>query len=65
VTGADSDLVTLPWVGHRSRPWEPEPLRWLGINAGLRAMGVADAEEERTGRPSAVARLMGPLIGGH
>jgi glycine/D-amino acid oxidase-like deaminating enzyme len=65
VTGADSDLVTLPWVGHRSRSWEPEPLRWLGINAGLRAMGVADAEEERTGRPSRVARLMAPLIGGH
>jgi len=65
VTGADSDLVTLPWVGHRSRSWEPEPLRWLGINAGLRAMGLADAEEERTGRPSAVARLMAPLIGGH
>jgi hypothetical protein len=65
VTGADSDLVTLPWVGHRSRSWEPEPLRWLGINAGLRAMGMADAEEERTGRPSRVARLMAPLIGGH
>ena len=28
--GADSDLVTLPWVNHRSRRWEPEPLRWLG-----------------------------------
>ena len=38
VTGADSDLVSLPWVNHRSRRWEPEPLRWLGINAGLRAM---------------------------
>ena len=50
VTGADSDLVTLPWVNHRSRRWEPEPLRWLGINAGLRAMTLADAEETRTGR---------------
>ncbi len=30
---------------HRSRPWEPEPLRWLGINAGLRAMTFADVEE--------------------
>jgi hypothetical protein len=23
-------------VGHRSRRWEPEPVRWLGINAALR-----------------------------
>ncbi len=65
VTGADSDLVTLPWVGHRSRPWEPEPLRWLGINAGLRAMSFADVEERLTRRPSTVARLMAPLTTGH
>ena len=54
-----------PWVGHRSRSWEPEPLRWLGINAGLRAMTLADAEEHRTGRESRIARLMAPLTGGH
>ncbi|MCW2809159.1 MAG: glycine/D-amino acid oxidase [Marmoricola sp.] len=65
VTGADSDLVTLPWVNHRSRPWEPEPLRWLGINAGLRAMTLADSEELRTGRQSRIARVMAPLTGGH
>ena len=35
ITGTDSALTTLPWVGHRSRNWEPEPLRWLGANAGL------------------------------
>jgi glycine/D-amino acid oxidase-like deaminating enzyme len=65
VTGADSDLVSLPWVNHRSRAWEPEPLRWLGINAGLRAMSLADGEEARTGRESRLARLMAPFIGGH
>ncbi len=65
VTGADSDLVDLPWVNHRSRRWEPEPLRWLGINAGLRAMSLADAEEQRTGRESVLARLVAPLTGGH
>ena len=65
ITGADSDLVTLPWVNHVSRSWEPEPLRWLGINAGLRAMTLADAEEDRTGRSSRIARLMAPLVGGH
>jgi len=65
VTGAHSDLVTLPWVNHVSRSWEPEPLRWLGINAGLRAMTLADAEEDRTGRSSRIARVMAPLVGGH
>lgn len=65
ITGADSELVDLPWVDHRSRSWEPEPLRWLGINAGLRAMTLADAEEQRTGRESRIAKLMAPLTGGH
>lgn len=60
-----SDLVRLPWVNHRSRRWEPEPLRWLGVNAGLRAMSVADHEELRTGKPSKIARVMAPLLGGH
>jgi len=65
VTGAATDLTDLPWVDHRSRAWEPEPLRWLGINAGLRAMTLADAEEARTGRRSRLARAMAPLTGGH
>ena len=44
ISGRDSELVRLPWVGHRSPVWEPEPLRWLGINAGLKAMELADVE---------------------
>jgi glycine/D-amino acid oxidase-like deaminating enzyme len=65
VLGQDTALTGLPWVQHRTRRWEPEPLRWLGINAGLRAMSVADREERLTGRPSRIARAMSPLIGGH
>ena len=52
ITGTASDLVTLPWVNHRSKPWEPEPFRWLGTNVGLRVMTSADDKEARTGRPS-------------
>ncbi|NTW39104.1 MAG: FAD-dependent oxidoreductase [Cellulomonadaceae bacterium] len=63
LTGQDTALTHLPWVDHRSPRWEPEPLRWLGVNAGLVAMTVADAEERLTGRKSMVARLMGPLLG--
>jgi hypothetical protein len=27
---SDTALTELPTVGHRSRDWEPEPLRWIG-----------------------------------
>jgi glycine/D-amino acid oxidase-like deaminating enzyme len=60
VTGGDGELARLPWVQHRSRRWEPEPLRWLGINGALRLAGSADAAERRTGRP---ARWRGRLLG--
>ncbi|MCI0687930.1 MAG: FAD-binding oxidoreductase [Sporichthyaceae bacterium] len=63
VLGRDSELVTLPWVGHRSPRWEPEPLRWLGMNVGLRMMSAADREEERTGRPSRRAALFSRFLG--
>jgi glycine/D-amino acid oxidase-like deaminating enzyme len=65
ILGDATPLTALPWVQHRTRRWEPEPLRWLGINAGLRAMGLADREERITRRPSRIARAMSPLIGGH
>lgn len=61
--GRDTELTNLPWVGHRSRAWEPEPLRWIGINAGLGAMRLADTEERLTRRPSLVARAVAPLLG--
>ena len=63
--GRRTSLTTLPWVGHRSPRWEPEPLRWLGINAGLRIARLADHEELRTGSPSRLGRLLGGLTGGH
>jgi glycine/D-amino acid oxidase-like deaminating enzyme len=60
----DSDLLRLPWVGHRSPPWEPEPLRWLGVNAALRMAFWADRVEARTGRPSRAARALDRFLGG-
>jgi glycine/D-amino acid oxidase-like deaminating enzyme len=64
ITGTDSRLVRLPWVGHHSPDWEPEPLRWLGLNAGLQVMNMADRTEARTGRPSRAAGFMGRFLGG-
>jgi len=62
--GRETERVDLPWVGHRSRRWEPEPLRWVGVNAALQAMWAADREEQLTGRPSRIARALSPLLGG-
>jgi glycine/D-amino acid oxidase-like deaminating enzyme len=63
ITGEATDLTALPWVGHRSRRWEPEPFRWLGVTASLRLMSAADAEELRTGRPSRRASVITRLLG--
>lgn len=63
ILDADSELTTLPWVGHRSPNWEPEPLRWIGVNAGLRVMTSADAAEARSGRPARRAAIVGRLLG--
>jgi glycine/D-amino acid oxidase-like deaminating enzyme len=63
VLGRDTPLTALPWVGHRSPAWEREPLRWLGINVGLRAMTLADAEESVTRLPSVAARAASRLLG--
>jgi glycine/D-amino acid oxidase-like deaminating enzyme len=60
----DSELVRLPWVGHRWPRWEPEPFRWLGINAALWATKASDSSERRRGRPSAAAARMSRLLGG-
>ena len=64
ILGTGSDLTRLPWVNHRSRPWEPEPLRWLGINAGLQTHELGGPAEGRTGRPSRAAQVMGRFLGG-
>jgi glycine/D-amino acid oxidase-like deaminating enzyme len=63
IVGTETELTRLPWVGHRSPDWEPEPLRFVGANLGMLAMGAADAEERATGRASVAARMMGPLVG--
>jgi glycine/D-amino acid oxidase-like deaminating enzyme len=58
-----TDLVRLPWVGHDSPKWEPEPLRWLGVNASLWVMKAADRGETRKGVPSRLAARMDRLLG--
>lgn len=47
VQRADTALTRMPWVGRRSRNWEPEPLRWLGVRGMYAAYQLADAQEAR------------------
>ncbi|MET8946778.1 FAD-dependent oxidoreductase [Streptomyces sp. NPDC004542] len=58
VLGRESGLTRLPWVGHRSGTWEPEPFRWIGVRGLYVAYGYADRHEAggRT-RTSPIATL--------
>jgi glycine/D-amino acid oxidase-like deaminating enzyme len=60
--GRDTDLVSLPWVGHRSRRWEPEPLRYLASSAIVRALGAADRYEDRHGRRAVHTLPLRPFL---
>lgn len=66
ITGTTSELVDLPWVGHRSRRWEPEPLRWIGINSMVRLPIGIDRYEERHRRPERWrSAILDRMTGGH
>jgi glycine/D-amino acid oxidase-like deaminating enzyme len=61
--GHDSELVSLPWVGHRSRPFEPEPLRFIGARSLYLAYRAADRAEARGGQADRLARVAGRIAG--
>ena len=64
ILGRDDPVTRLPWVGHRSRRWEPEPLRWLLVNAGLRLMTPPTPRSASRGRPSVLAATLSRALGG-
>ena len=63
ISSETTERTSLPFVGHTPRNWVPEPLRWLGINAGLLAADLADRREASTGRTSGLARVLDRLQG--
>jgi glycine/D-amino acid oxidase-like deaminating enzyme len=64
ILGRDTDLTRLPWVNHRVRPWEPEPLRWLGVRGMYALLNAADRAEGR-GKPgpARLAKLASKIMG--
>ncbi len=59
--GRKTPLVELPWVGHRSPRWEPEPLRWLGVHAGLALSASVDHANVRGRRSPIRERLLSAI----
>jgi glycine/D-amino acid oxidase-like deaminating enzyme len=45
VLASDTALTRLPWVDWKSRNWEPEPLRWIGVHSLYAAYRTADRVE--------------------
>ncbi len=59
----DTELTRLPWVNWRVRRWEPEPLRWLGVQAMYALYQTADAREANRTTTHPLARLADRLSG--
>ena len=54
--------ANLPFIDQGIGRWEPEPIRYLAVNAGFKATVLADYEEKITKRPSLLAAIIDPLI---
>jgi glycine/D-amino acid oxidase-like deaminating enzyme len=60
----DTEIARLPWVGHRARRWEIEPLRWLAVQGIHAAYRAADrAESSGSTRTSAFAHVFDLISG--
>ena len=58
ILGYDTDRTTLPWVGHRSRKWEPEPFRSIGVRTVARLTATVDEVESKGSVPRLRARVL-------
>ncbi|WP_406393347.1 FAD-binding oxidoreductase [Streptomyces sp. NBC_00882] len=65
--GGRTELTELPWVGHQVRRWEPEPLRWLGVQGMYATYRTADRRELTSHRAesSRLARWADRISGRH
>ncbi|MGW3120705.1 NAD(P)/FAD-dependent oxidoreductase [Streptomyces sp. NPDC001107] len=65
--GGRTELTDLPWVGHKVRKWEPEPLRWLGVQGMYATYRAADRRERATysAESSKLAQFADRVAGRH
>ncbi|WP_406415215.1 NAD(P)/FAD-dependent oxidoreductase [Streptomyces sp. NBC_01614] len=65
--GLQTELIDLPWVGHKVRKWEPEPFRWLGVQGLYATYRAADRRERVSGagESSRLARVADRVAGRH
>ena len=59
----NSELISMPWVNHKSRTWEIEPFRWLGINSTLQLARFADFVEKKIKKETLITKLLNMLQG--
>jgi glycine/D-amino acid oxidase-like deaminating enzyme len=60
----DTELTALPWVGRQVRQWEPEPLRWIGVQLIYALYRAADRREYDRGTTTSVYARIADLISG-
>ena len=59
----NSELISMPWVNHKSRKWEIEPFRWIGINSTLQLARFADFVEKKIKKETLITKLLNMLQG--
>ena len=59
----NSELISMPWVNHKSRKWEIEPFRWIGINSTLQLARFTDFVEKKIKKETLITKLLKMLQG--
>ncbi|MEU4695769.1 NAD(P)/FAD-dependent oxidoreductase [Nonomuraea dietziae] len=60
----DTELTGLPWVGRQVRQWEPEPLRYAGVQLIYTLFRAADRRENDRGTSTSGYARLANLIAG-
>lgn len=58
----DTEITKLPWVNHKSKKWEVEPFRFIGVNLGTLLAKVSDRFEKGKSKPSIFTKLFNYLL---
>jgi glycine/D-amino acid oxidase-like deaminating enzyme len=64
ITKTKSELTQLPWVNHKSRKWEIEPIRYILINAARILISTSDLIEQKLGKETVLTKVLWRLLKG-